>query len=77
MASIDLAVASPTSSSTSVSQTVAPSLLNSRASSAPWPRAAPVIKHTFPSSLPIVVSVCRLVGCYRHGRITWRANSAR
>src|SRR5512143_2424950 len=50
------AVRAPSSSSTSVSTTVAPSDANSRPSSAPWPRAPPVITATFPSSRPIAFS---------------------
>ncbi|MBM3948716.1 MAG: hypothetical protein FJ312_05655 [SAR202 cluster bacterium] len=37
--------------------TLAPSLANSRASAAPMPLAAPVIRATFPSNLPIVLLI--------------------
>src|SRR4051812_22675065 len=43
----------PSSSSTSVITTEAPSLAKSCASCAPWPRAPPVISATLPSSRPI------------------------
>src|SRR5262245_32433386 len=50
---MSLAVCLPSPSSTWVIPTVAPSDANSRASSAPCPRAPPVISATLPSSLPI------------------------
>src|SRR5688572_8494787 len=43
----------PSSSSTSVSTTRAPSATKSRASASPCPRAPPVISATLPSSRPI------------------------
>src|SRR5438309_5799669 len=48
---MDDAVALPSSSSTSVITTVAPSWTNRAASSAPWPRAPPVTNATLPLSL--------------------------
>src|SRR4051812_41526547 len=48
------AVCLPSSSSTSVMTTCAPSAANSCASAAPWPRAPPVISATLPSSFPMV-----------------------
>src|SRR5262245_28617679 len=50
---MDAAACLPSSSSTSVMTTEAPSLAKSSASCAPWPRAPPVIRATLPSSRPM------------------------
>ena len=55
---ISAAVFAPSSVSTSVTKTVAPSSPKSRASAAPCPRAPPVTIATRPSSLPMVVAPC-------------------
>ncbi len=47
---ISFAVTAPSSSRTSATITVAPSAANRRASSAPWPRAAPVTRTVLPSN---------------------------
>src|SRR5437870_10146966 len=53
LAVISRATFLPSSSRTSPSTTAAPSRENMRPSTAPWPRAPPLISATFPSSRPI------------------------
>src|SRR5215469_15270201 len=67
LALISSAVCLQTSSSTSPTTTLAPSLANSRASAAPCPRAPPEMRATLPLSLSILKFLRLLPGALRPG----------